>query len=86
METIKKENLKNGLINHITDTIHNFKAENFPEFNLWASSFNKEEADFLVNMEYSNDWGYDTRTEIPLHEVEEYKKILLDRILKNWHR
>lgn len=85
MDTISKEELKNWVTDYITDTIHSLKAENSTEFDLWASSFDRAEAEFLVNMEYPNDWGYDKRTEIPTMEVEKYAGALLQRILDRWY-
>lgn len=58
---MKKINIKNELetwlVDYITDTVHNLEAENSPEFNKWAKSFEKDEASFVVGMEFINDWG-----------------------------
>ena len=58
MKTIKiKTELKDWLIDNITNTIHGLEAENSDEFNNWAKVFKREEAEFVVNMEFGNDWG-----------------------------
>ncbi|MCA4531501.1 hypothetical protein LDZ77_03010 [Bacteroides xylanisolvens] len=80
-----KEELNQWLVDYITDTIHNLEAEDSIEFNKWAKSFEKEEAEFVVNMEFVNDWGYDGRSEIPEKEAIDYAQILLKRILDNWY-
>lgn len=78
---MKKINIKNELedwlVYYITDTVHNLEAENSPEFNKWAKSFEKDEASFVVGMEFINDWGYDERTEIDESEAEKYAQTLL---------
>lgn len=81
---IQKE-LKEWLINYLTYTIHNLEAENFDEFIEWAKSFKREEAEFVVNMEFVNDWGYDNRTEIAESEAVAYGEILLKKILDRWY-
>lgn len=86
MKTINiKEELNQWLVDYITDTIHNLEAEDSIEFNKWAKSFKKEEAEFVVNMEFVNDWGYDGRNEIPEEEAIDYAQVLLKRILDNWY-
>lgn len=86
METIKiKEELRDWLANYITDTIHGCKTEDSVEFNKWANSFKKEEAEFVVDMEFVNDWEYDERSEIPKEEAVEYAQSLLERILNSWY-
>ena len=56
--------LREWLIDYITDTIHGMKAENSPEFDLWAASFKREEAEFVVNMEYLVECGDELREEM----------------------
>ncbi|MBP8935298.1 MAG: hypothetical protein KBG68_06335 [Prevotella sp.] len=86
MKTIQiKEELCDWLINYITNTIHGLEAENSTEFNKWAKNFKREEAEFLVNMEFANDWGYDKREQISSKEATEYAQSILKRILDNWH-
>lgn len=59
MDFIKNnKELQEWLVNYITDSIHGFEAEDSVEFNKWAKNFQKEEAEFVVNMEFGNDWGY----------------------------
>lgn len=77
--------MKEWLVNYITDAIHGTKAENSEEFDKWAKSFKKEEAEFVVNAEFINDWGYDERDEVPLDEAKDYGNALIDRILDNWY-
>ena len=87
---MKKINIKNELetwlVDYITDTVHNLEAENSTEFNKWAKSFEKDEASFVVGMEFINDWGYDERTEIDESEAEKYAQTLLKVILDNWYK
>ena len=85
MATIKiKSELENWLIDKITSTIHGLEAENSDDFNTWAKGFKREEAEFLVNMEFGNDWGYDPREEISEEEAINYAQSLLQTILDNW--
>lgn len=85
MEKIKKDDLKNWLIDYITDTIRGLKTDDSEDFNRWVANFKKEEAEFVVKMEYINDWGYDERTEIDRDEAEKYANVLMEDILKNWY-
>ena len=80
-----KNELNAWLVDYITNAIHGFKGEDFEEFNKWAKSFKKEEAEFVVNMEFANDWGYDKRSEVPEDEAAEYADSLIKRILDNWY-
>ena len=51
MDFIKNnKELQEWLVNYITDSIHGFEAEDSAEFNKWAKNFQKEEAEFVVNM------------------------------------
>ncbi len=87
MKTIKiKKELENWLVDYLTNTVHNLEAEDSDEFNNWAKAFKREEAAFVVGMEFVNDWGYDERTEITEEEAEEYAQSLLKIILDNWYR
>ena len=87
MKTIKiKEELEKWLVDYLTTTVNNLEAENSEEFNAWAKSFKRDEAEFVVGMEFVNDWGYDERTEITEEEAEEYAQSLLKVILDNWYR
>ena len=87
MKTIKiKNELESWLVDYLTNTVHNLEAEGSSEFNKWAKSFEREEAAFVVGMEFVNDWGYDKRTEINEEEAEEYAQSLLKVILDNWYR
>lgn len=81
-----KKDLENWLADYITDTIHNLETKDGEEFNQWARSFNREEAAFLVGMEFCNDWGYDKRDEITENEAEKYAQVLLKTILNNWYK
>lgn len=84
MINIKTE-LKEWLVNYITNNIHGFESEDSPEFNAWAKSFKKEEALFVVNMEFTNDWGYEKQEEITEEEATEYAHSLIQRIVNNWY-
>lgn len=86
MKMIKiKTELQEWLVDYITNTIHGLEAENSEDFNKWAKSFEREEADFVVNMEFGNDWGYDKRDEITEKEASEYAQALMQTILDNWY-
>lgn len=80
-----KTELQEWLVDYITDTIHGLEADNSEDFNKWAKSFEREEADFVVNMEFGNDWGYDKREEITEKEAVEYAQALMQTILDNWY-
>ena len=82
---IKKE-LENWLVDYLTDTVRNLEAKDSTDFNDWAKSFERDEAAFVVGMEFVNDWGYDKRTEISEEEAEEYAQTLLKTILDNWYK
>lgn len=87
MKTIKiNEELQQWVIDYITNTVHQLESEESKEFNQWAKSFKKEEAEFLVDMEFINDWGYDERKEIPEEEAQKYADSLLKVVLDNWYR
>lgn len=87
--TTRMINIKNELatwvIDYIANSVHNTESDN-PKFNDWAKSFNRDEAKFAVSMEFGNDWGYDTRTEIAEEEAEKYAQKLLQVILDNWYK
>lgn len=59
--TIKLSSLKYWLIDYITSQIRSLKIKedciSKDEFNKWAKSFKREDAAFVVNMEYMVDWG-----------------------------
>lgn len=85
MDTIKIEDLKEWLVDYITMNIHSMESEESEEFNNWAKSFEKEEAEFVVRAEFVNDWGYDNRNEISIKEASEYAQALIQRILSTWY-
>ena len=64
-----KTELNEWLVTYITSTINNLEANEPVGFNEWAKSFKKEEAQFVVNMEFTNDWGYEKREEITEEEA-----------------
>ena len=78
-----KTELKDWLIDNITNTIHDLEIENSENFNKWAKTFKKENAELVVNMEFINDWGYDEREYITEKEASEYSQILMQRIIDN---
>ena len=81
-----KEDLENWLVDYLIDTVNNLEVKDSDEFNKWAKSFEREEAAFVVGMEFGNDWGYDKRTVISVEEAEEYAQTLLKKILDNWYK
>ena len=80
-----KTELKDWLIDNITNTIHDLEIENSENFNKWAKTFKKENAELVVNMEFINDWGYDEREYITEKEASEYSQILMQRIIDKWY-
>lgn len=80
-----KTELNEWLVTYITSTINNLEANEPVGFNEWAKSFKKEEALFVVNMEFTNDWGYEKREEITEEEATEYAHSLIQRIVNNWY-
>ena len=83
---IELSKLKGWLADYITDYIHELESEQSEEFNKWARSFKREEAVFVVNMEFIVDWGYEKRKMIPEKEAKEYAETLIRTILDNWYR
>lgn len=83
-----KNELENWLVDYITNFVHQTESENHSsvEFDNWAKSFEREEAEFVVGMEFTNDWGYDEREEISEEEAEEYAQFLLKIIFENWYK
>ena len=84
---IKTAQLKSWLIDYITNSIHNLKSsrKDMADFNKWAKSFKKEEASFVVNMEYVVDWGYEKRESIPIEEAKDYAQLLIQKIVDKWY-
>ncbi len=80
-----KNELNEWLVEYLTNTIHNLKVEDSDDFNKWAKTFEREEAQVLVDMEFETDWEYDERTEIPEEEAIKYAQSLLQEILDNWY-
>lgn len=87
--TIKLASLRYWLIEHITSYIHSLKVKDDwvskDEFNKWAKTFKRKEAAFVVNMEYEVDWGNETRSSIPIEEVEKYAQSLIQKIIDKWY-
>ena len=77
--------LNEWLVTYITSTINNLEANESAGFNEWAKSFKKEESQFVVNMEFTNDWGYEERKEISEDEAIKYAHSLIQRILDGWY-
>ncbi len=89
VKNIKKSKLRYWLVEYITDNVHRLKVKkreiSSKEFNAWAKSFKREEADFLVGMEIW-EWEEDSRNEFPLTEIIPYADKLLQRVLDNWYK
>ena len=79
-----KNDLKSWLVQYITNTIHTLESDN-DEFNQWAKSFEQSEAEFVVDMEFINDFGYDTRDEISEEEAKDYADGLVTTIVDRWY-
>lgn len=82
---IKTELLREWLIDYITNTIHGMKAEDSPEFDKWAASFKREEAEFVVNMEFVVECGDVTSEAISEDEARNYAEPFLQIILDRWY-
>ena len=54
-------------------------------FNEWAKSFKKEESEFVVKMEFVNDWGYDKREEVSEEGASKYAQLLIQKIVSRWY-
>lgn len=80
-----KKDLEKWLVDYITDTIHQLEAEDSEAFNRWAKNFEREEAEFLVSMEFGVDWEDEDRSEISEEEAAEYAGSLIQTILDNWY-
>ena len=82
-----KIDLRDWLVDYITEYIHGIKVEGEPQprFEEWAKNFKQEEAAFLVDMEYVVDWADETREYIPNEEAEEYAGRLIKHILDVWY-
>lgn len=82
-----KKDLRDWLVDHITDSIHAIKVvgKPNPEFENWAKNFKREEAAFLVDMEFVVDWGYEERESITEEEAKEYAGALMKRIVDVWY-
>lgn len=90
MEQINvKTELKEWLVDYITDTIHGLRCEDRSfdneAFNGWAHSFKREEAAFVVNMEFVVDWGYSTQEYISNEEACKYAQTLIQIIVDKWY-
>lgn len=87
--TIKLSSLKYWLIDYITSQIRSLKIKDDwiskAEFNKWAKSFKREEAAFVVNMEYMVDWGNESRSLIPIEEAKVYAGTLIETIISKWY-
>lgn len=82
---IKISELRDWLVDYITDTIHGLSSDDSREFTIWARSFKRDEADFVVNMEYIVDWGDEERTEISEEEAANYAQKLIQKIADVWY-
>ena len=80
-----KTELKQWLVSFITNSIRSIESEDCTEFNSWVKAFKKEEASFVVDMEFINDWGYDERESISEEEAAKYAQSLIKIILENWY-
>lgn len=80
-----KKDLRKWLVDYIINTIHELKSEDSEEFNKWTKSFKNEEAEFVIDKEFVNDWGCDKRENITEEEAVKYAQLLLQEILSNWH-
>lgn len=82
---IKINELEKWLVECITTTIHDLKVEGNDEFNKWAKNFKQEEAEFVVNMEFGAEWGYEEREAISAEEAYKYAMALTQKIVDVWY-
>lgn len=87
-KVVKKNKLRYWLVDYITNNVHKCKMDKKEKeaaaFNSWAKNFKREEADFLVGMEFW-EWEQDPRTEIPLPEVVKYANEMFKIVLDKWN-
>lgn len=86
MNKIKiQDELSNWLVDYITNSINEFSEEcNTEESIQQAKAFKKEDAQFVVDAEFINDWGYDDREDISEVEAKKYAEKLIKRITYLW--
>lgn len=80
-----EKDLKRWLVDYITNKIHTLEIDGYKEFNEWAKSFKREEAEFVVGMEFVVDWGYDEREFVSESEATKYAYTLMEKILDVWY-
>lgn len=83
MINIKTE-LQEWVVDYIVDTIHSLTSDS-EEFNAWAKSFERDEAELVVNMKFNVDFGYDERESITDEEAQAYADKLLTIIINAWY-
>ncbi|MCQ2199844.1 MAG: hypothetical protein MJZ19_09035 [Paludibacteraceae bacterium] len=84
-EFVPMREYQSWLIDEVTEIVHNSYVEGNEEFNNWAKNFEREEAEFEVNMEFCVDYMEDDRTEIPMEEAKNYLYSHVKTIIKNWY-
>lgn len=82
---IKINELQNWIIDYITDTIPNLECDN-DEFNEWTKSFERDEAEFVVEM---NLWELEKEIEGKIEFLEENAAELarpfIQKIVDHWY-
>lgn len=82
---IKINDLQNWIIDYITDTIHNLECDN-KEFNEWARSFERDEADFVVGMDlWELEEDIEGKTEFSEEEAVELAHPFIQKIVDHWY-
>lgn len=82
---IKINELQNWIIDYITDTIHKLECDN-EEFNEWAKSFERDEADFVVGMDlWELEEDMEGKTEFSEEEAVELAHPFIQKIVDHWN-
>ena len=82
---VKINELQNWIIDYITDTIHNLECDN-NEFNEWARSFERDEADFVVGMDmWELEEEIEGKTEFSEEEAVKLAHSFIQKIVDHWY-
>lgn len=85
-----RKDLRNWFADYITNSIHEMTTEESPEFNKWAKSFKRDEAEFLVNMEFGEiiaEWcvGGNESEYMPETVAKDFAEGLIEKIIQVWY-
>lgn len=88
VKTILIKDLRDWLVDFIYNTINELQIEDNKEFNEWVNSFERQEAECLVDMEFIVDWKYDgveDDEEVSQEAATEYAMKQVQHILDKWY-